>query len=161
MHVLFHAPTPTANIKSKIVRDNEIHLYIHHNGSERRSKRHVFETALGVRQGGPESPTLFNLFIDYVMRVFLKLCKERGINFLNTNYAIPSLASPTNETSNLGCFGKLIVDWIGYADDLALCFNSLDDLQNGIKTLDETFRRYNLMINGTQTKNSLNKQQTD
>ena len=121
----------------------------------------IFETALGVRQGGPESPTLFNLFIDYVMRVFLKLCKERGINFLNTNYAIPSLASPTNETSNLGCFGKLIVDWIGYADDLALCFNSLDDLQNGIKTLDETFRRYNLMINGTQTKNSLNKQQTD
>ena len=27
----------------------------------------LFELTLGVRQGGPESPPLFNLYIDYVM----------------------------------------------------------------------------------------------
>ena len=31
----------------------------------------VFELTSSVRQGGPESPMLFNLFMDYVMRVFL------------------------------------------------------------------------------------------
>ena len=29
-----------------------------------------FETTSGVRQGGPESPLLFNLYLDYVMRIF-------------------------------------------------------------------------------------------
>ena len=53
----------------------------------------IFETALGVRQGGPESPSLFNLYIDYVMRVFLKLCTQKRIKFIKANYAIPSLAS--------------------------------------------------------------------
>ena len=32
----------------------------------------VFEVKLGVRQGGPESSMLYNLFMDYVMRVYLK-----------------------------------------------------------------------------------------
>ena len=31
----------------------------------------TFATTSGVRQGGPESPFLFNLYIDYVMRVFM------------------------------------------------------------------------------------------
>ena len=32
----------------------------------------VFETRSGVRQGGPESPMLFNLYVDFVMRILLK-----------------------------------------------------------------------------------------
>ena len=31
----------------------------------------LFELTLGVRQGGPESPPLYNLYVDYVMRVFM------------------------------------------------------------------------------------------
>ena len=37
----------------------------------------IFETKTGVRQGGPESPGLFNLFIDFVMRIYLDSCKKR------------------------------------------------------------------------------------
>ena len=33
-----------------------------------------------------------------------------------------------------------------------MCFNSLYDLQNGLKLLNETFKRYNLTINETKTK---------
>ena len=29
-----------------------------------------FETTCGVRQGGSESPNLFNLFLDYIMRIY-------------------------------------------------------------------------------------------
>ena len=31
-----------------------------------------FNTELGIRQGGPESPLLFNLLIDYVIELFTK-----------------------------------------------------------------------------------------
>ena len=33
-----------------------------------------FHVSSGVRQGGPESPLLFNLYIDYVMRVYVEKC---------------------------------------------------------------------------------------
>ena len=42
----------------------------------------LFELTLGVRQGGPESPPLYNLYIDYVMRVFMGLCEKKNIKFL-------------------------------------------------------------------------------
>ena len=47
-----------------------------------------FQLDLGVRQGGPESPMLYNLFMDFVMRVFLKKCSDNGIKFLNLKYNI-------------------------------------------------------------------------
>ena len=49
----------------------------------------VFETRSDVRQGGPESPMLFNLYVDFVMRTFLKDCKVAGIKFINLEYRIP------------------------------------------------------------------------
>ena len=71
----------------------------------------VFETRLGVRRGGPESPSLFNLYIDYVMRIFLSLCKKKGIKFTKTSYAIPLSASSKNIPSSLGYFGEMVIDW--------------------------------------------------
>ena len=74
---------------------------------------------MGVRQGGPESPVLFNLYIDYVMRSFLRRCREKNIKFFKYGYAIPSSASNTESIHlNLGVYGNAVIDWIGYADDL-------------------------------------------
>ena len=39
----------------------------------------IFELTVGVRQGGPESPMLYNLFMDFVMRIFLETCKQQKI----------------------------------------------------------------------------------
>ena len=44
------------------------------------------------------------------------------------------------------------MDWIGYADDLVLVFEDTDNLQKGLGTLNETFKRYHLTINVTKTK---------
>ena len=44
------------------------------------AKEEIFEISTGVRQGGPESPTLFNLYMDFVMRVFLQRAKGKNIN---------------------------------------------------------------------------------
>ena len=50
----------------------------------------TFETTSGVRQGGPESPFLFNLYIDYVMRVFLDQSQIEIVNFYEHHYRINS-----------------------------------------------------------------------
>ena len=46
----------------------------------------TFETTSGVRQGRPESPNLFNLYIDFVMRVFPE--NSRQIEFFNYKYRL-------------------------------------------------------------------------
>ena len=41
-----------------------------------------FRLTVGVRQGGPESPMLYNLFMDFLMRIYLDTCKNENIKFL-------------------------------------------------------------------------------
>ena len=38
---------------------------------------------LGVRQGGNESPTLFNYYIDYALRVFEFECEQKHLETLD------------------------------------------------------------------------------
>ena len=106
-----------------------------------------FELHLGVRQGGPESPILYNLYMDFVMRVFLRKCSENGVKFLNLKYNIPCTASKTNRVT----IGYHEVKWIGYADDLVLFFENVTDMQKAANILCETFCRYGLEINKTKT----------
>ena len=70
-----------------------------------------FIIELGVRQGGPESPLLFNLFIDYVMRVFLDECAKQKVEFTKLKYIIPKPASNSND--QFGEYGEHKIDWIG------------------------------------------------
>jgi len=114
-----------------------------------------FKLTSGVRQGGPESPILYNLYMDYVMRIFMNQCKEENIHFLELKYTIPESASSTGRMSK----GNLKIDWCGYADDLLLVFNDEDSLKQGIKILDATFRRYRLKINEKKTKSMIFNQQ--
>ena len=106
-----------------------------------------FELFIGVRQGGPESPILYNLYMDFVMRVFLKKCSENGVKFLNLKYNIPCTASKTNRVT----IGHHEVKWIGYADDLVLFFESAADMRKAANILCETFGRYGLEINKSKT----------
>ena len=113
----------------------------------------IFEIINGVRQGGPESPILFNLYMDYVMRVFIKSCRDQDIKFFKHSFSIPSIASnQQNNKFNLGTYGDSVIDWIGYADDLALCFFDEKSLGYALNLLNKTFIRYHLDINIGKTK---------
>ena len=115
--------------------------------------KHELETfviELGVRQGGSESPLLFNLYIDYVMRVFLLECAKQNIRFVKTKYSIPTHAFSTQ--SLFGEYGEMIFDWIGYADDLLLAFADRNNLVKGMRILDDVFKRFRLEINVGKTK---------
>ena len=49
----------------------------------------TFPTTSCIRQDGQESPFLLNLFIEYVMRVFMEKCtKDENIKFFEHKYSI-------------------------------------------------------------------------
>ena len=112
----------------------------------------VFELMLGVRQGGPESPPLFNLYMDFVMRIYMDRCGKEDIKFLKLQYRIPSSATTREERLRKSDKGNYEADWAGYADDLTLIFDDADSLQKGLDTLDEIFNQYHLSINIKKTK---------
>lgn len=111
----------------------------------------VFQLMLGVRQGGPESPILFNLFIDYVMRIFMEACAKKNIKFPRLMYKIPEPASKKTYAQA----GFHTIDWIGYADDLILFFKSRKSMQKGLEVLNHTFKRFSLQINPSKTKSMI------
>jgi len=114
------------------------------------NEKEIFNVILGVRQGGPESPTLFNLYIDYVMRIYLTDCKKHGINFMKSKFKIPNSALCNNEL--LGKYGENYITWLGYADDLVLFFEDKDNLKKALILLNDTFRRFQLNINAKKTE---------
>ena len=100
----------------------------------------VFELTLGVRQGGPESPMLFNLYIDYVIRVFLDICKTKNIKFLELKFKIPERASDNERIVT----GNNMQDWSGYADDLCFMLEDKKSLEILLELLNKTFYNFSL-----------------
>jgi sorting nexin-29 len=127
-------------------------IYAHTTTALSQDETDIFEIHSGVRQGGPESPMLYNLYMDYVMRVFIAACKEANVNFFSSSYCIPKDALKTQSQFGLGKFGNVTVDWLGYADDLVLLFNNIKDLRLGLDILNKTFKRYKLEMNLGKTK---------
>ena len=72
-----------------------------------------FETKCGVRQGGSESPNLFNLFLDYIMRIYNNEAEklDLGVSFqfrIKDQAQIRGDPVPNRGTENYA--------WIGYAN---------------------------------------------
>lgn len=105
---------------------------------------HPFVTKSGVRQGGPESPPLFNLYIDWAMRVFMYECEQNNqIHFIFHKYRISNTATTRAQRANYPACGEgEKIDWSGYADDLELFFQDNKSLQLAINLLQETLQRY-------------------
>ena len=118
----------------------------------------TFETTSGVRQGGPESPNLFNLYIDFVMRVFLEKSRDfEEIEFFEHKYRLNLRAISRNQRakmreSNQQSWGTSEIPWSGYADDLVLYLLSREGLQKSIEFLDKVFSCFGLAINTTKTE---------
>ena len=132
-------------------------LYQHTTTALAETPEDKFEVNTGVRQGGPESPLLYNLFMDYVMRIYLGECRTNKVNFLKLKYNIPSSASNTGRVAK----GEYELDWTGYADDLMITFDDLASLQKGLKILNELFKKYRLKINISKTKTMIFNQQLE
>ena len=95
---------------------------------------------------------LYNLYMDYVMRIFIVACKDAQIDFFKSSYCIPGQAFKTQSQFGLGSFGHVTVDWLGYADDLVLLLSDIEILRKGLDILNKTLKRYQLEINHSKTK---------
>ena len=82
---------------------------------------------------------LFNLFLDYVLRIFLLMCDESRIKVHETPYRI--LDAARRDKRNRNYFGTLVNVGSAYADDLVLFFDDHVSLQNELDTLNNAFMK--------------------
>ena len=141
---------PKSSPQIKLIKILEA-VYKHTTTSLAETPDDIFELYSGVRQGGPESPPLYNLYMDFVMRIFNEECEKSGIKFLELIYRIKSTATTRRERQQK-YQGKHKVDWVGYADDVEMFFETAVDLQKALSLLDKIFKRFNLNINVSKTK---------
>ena len=112
-----------------------------------------FKTTTGVRQGGGESPMLYDIYADFCLDIFIKKCEEKGIKPLNIQHEIPSTSSSINNNNNRGKkLGLTSIWWLGYADDLCLAASNKEELQQQLDILHEVFEAYGLKINASKTE---------
>ena len=113
-----------------------------------------FDILCGCRQGGLESPTLFNYYFDFV----LKVCAEEidrkfpdgwGISF---KYRIPSECTTREQRGERRMHGIEIIRWLLYADDLVLFCPNITQAQHIIIIMNNVCKRFGLTISFKKTK---------
>ena len=112
----------------------------------------AFQVLAGVRQGGPESPSLFCLLMDWVMRIFTERAEKQGLHGVKLKYNIATAATNRTERAEHPARSELNLLWAGFADDVGLFFTSELDLVRGIKLLVEIFDEFDLHLSEKKTE---------
>ena len=123
-----------------------------------KGETNFFETTSGVRQGGPESPNLFNLYLDYIMRIYNDSAKklDLGISF---TYRIRDQAGERADKHRYRVIGYY--PWLGYADDLAITAETDVKLQKAADLLNNLFYKFGLTISIDKTKSIILNHQSE
>ena len=108
-----------------------------------------FETTSGVRQGGTESPNLFNLYLDYIMRIYNDHAANLGLG-ISFKFRIKDQARDRSDKAAYR--GEMSYPWIGYADDLAIMAETKELLQKAADVLQDLLKRFGLVISIDKTK---------
>lgn len=114
-----------------------------------------FDVLVGCRQGGQESPCLFNYYLDFVLKVAADEIDRRfpdgwGIQF---DYRISHLCTNRlQKRTSGGMNGVQVLRWILYADDAVLFCNTPEEAQELLNIIDSTCRRFGLTISHKKTK---------
>ena len=112
-----------------------------------------FKTFSGCRQGGLESPVLFNIYLDFVLRCVEYDVLQRYPNTgLQYSYRIPGHCATREQRSIHGLSGIQRLRMILYADDIALLCNDVDELAEIVNIYDRTFSRFGLKIAADKTE---------
>jgi hypothetical protein len=113
-----------------------------------------FDILIGCRQGGLESPTLFNYYFDFVLKVCAKTIDQEfpdgwGVPF---TFRIPNECTKREQRIKGKMNGVEIMRWVLYADDMVLFSTSLNQASQILKIIDDTCRRFGLSISYKKTK---------
>jgi hypothetical protein len=100
-----------------------------------------FPLHTGVRQGCPMSPTLFNTFMDFLMRQVIAACAQRGVHGITVgirrNGSI--IPQPAEGTLNL----LLLL----YADDLVLLAPTASSMHTALMEMERIVRMWGMAVN--------------
>ena len=97
------------------------------------------------------SPLLFNLFIDYTLRIFFDKCKNENVKFVKYDYRIIDSARQNKRIRN-DYYGTATIKGSGYADDIVNFFETADDLQKALLILNNVFESFGIQINCSKTE---------
>ena len=102
-----------------------------------------FKTFTGCRQGGLESPVLFNIYLDFVLRcVEHEVLKQFPNTGLQYSYRIPGHCSSREKRSLHGLSGVQRLRMILYADDIVLLCSDVDELSNIVSIYNNKIIRF-------------------
>ena len=104
-----------------------------------------FSTSCGLRQGGVESPPLFNLWIDVVLRIFTEQCREQGIG-MDVKFSVRNTATTRAGRMEARPRGTHTMIWVAYADDVIITCTTREQLQKALNILHSLFTDFNLTI---------------
>ena len=98
-----------------------------------------FDVLIGCRQGGQESPCIFNYYFDYVLKVAAhEIDKEFpdgwGIPY---QFEISHLCSNRSQRRNGKLHGREIMKWILYADDVLLFCTTIAEAEKILNILND------------------------
>ena len=96
-----------------------------------------------MQTGGVESPVLFNIYLDFVLRCVEHEFPNTGLQY---SYRIPGHCSTREQRSVYGLSGIQRIRMILYADNIALLCTNVDELAERVKIYDHTFTRFGLKI---------------
>ena len=115
-------------------------------------EENAFQTTCGLLQGGVESPPLFGVFCDTVMRLFTDELEQLGIGGFKFKFFIPASASTRAQRVMDPLSGERIVYYSAHCDDVYLYAGSIEELQKMTDILETLFTRFGSTICHKKTK---------
>jgi hypothetical protein len=107
-----------------------------------------FDCTCGVRQGGTESPVLYNCLAQTCLDTWVDRCAAEGLEKFELPFKIPENASENGEIKT----GFCQVQYLAYCDDLCIfSFNKID-LEKKLRLLNEVFGEFGLKMNMSKTE---------
>ena len=113
-----------------------------------------FDILVGCRQGGQESPVVFNYYFDFVLKVAAAEIDKAFSNGWGLEFAfdIPGYCSHRSQRPRGKLDGTEIIKWILYADDVVLFARSIQEAERLLTIIHNTCKRFGLTISFNKTK---------
>ena len=68
----------------------------------------------------PKSPPLFDLYIEFVMRIFMTYANNESLKVFKFKYQIPTAREEGATIKRGPTIGTSELEWTGYADDIVI-----------------------------------------
>ena len=113
----------------------------------------MFDTLVGCRQGALEFSSIFNIYLDFVIRIahheIAKMYPEAGFKFKD---CIPNEVSPRELRKKARASGASRITELLYADDQNIFAESIKELRSILRVYDATYTCFGLRISYGKTE---------